>query len=484
MTFCNKEKQLIDSGFTAVDNRFIIHYLADAPEKCVAVYLIGLALANGLESDNCCEFVANRLGITCEEVMQAFEYWDELGLVHIVRDTPPSIIYLDMRSSASAIKKINTNKYRKFSLNMQAEISGRMITPHEFNEYYVFLENSVFEPDALVAVAKYCVELKGNDISYGYILTVARNQLSRGAYTLEVVSERLNSQQKYDDDLKIVFKALNAKRRFEHDDRELYEKWTKEFGFTLDTVTAVAKSCAKGGMTKLDSKLCEYYKRKLMSVKEIEQYEKRKAELYELAREINRAIGVYYQSLDAIVDEYLMRWQSYGFDDETLIYVAKYCFSSGIRTLNGLSSLIDKLHRKGVTSMSTLQTYLAELAETDACIQRVLAKCGLDRRTTANDRALYKTWTETWAMPQDVVEFVAEKAAGTNAPMAYVNRILSDYKQHGVFDIVAATQYKSQAATHATTATTAFIGGRDMERRSYTDEEISALFTALEETED
>ena len=315
MTFCNKEKQLIDSGFTAVDNRFIIHYLADAPEKCVAVYLMGLALADGLESDNCCEFIANRLNISCEEVMQAFEYWDELGLVHIVRDTPPSIIYVEMRSTASAIKKISADKYRKFSINMQDAISGRMITTHEFNEYYVFLENSVFEPDALVAVAKYCVELKGSDIGYGYILTVARNQLSRGAYTLEVVSERLNSQQKYDEDLKIVFKALSTKRRFEHNDRELYEKWTKEFGFTLDTVAAVAKKCKTGGMNKLDSLLCEYYKRNAMSVKEIEAYEQEKTRMYELAREINKAIGVYYQSLDAIVDEYITAWLRLGYDE-------------------------------------------------------------------------------------------------------------------------------------------------------------------------
>ena len=483
MTFCSKEKQLIDSGFTAVDNRFIIHYLADAPEKCAAVYLIGLALANGLETDNCCEFIANRLNITCEEVMNAFEYWDELGLIHIVRDTPPSIIYLEMRSSASALKKINVNKYKKFSINMQDAISGRMITTHEFNEYYVFLENSVFEPDALVAVAKYCVELKGKDIGYRYILTVAKNQLARKAYTLASVSERLNSQQKYDEDLKIVFKVLETNRSFEHDDRELYEKWTKELGYTLDTITAVAKKCKKGGMTKLDSLLTEYYTRNAMSEKEIEAYETKKEYLYELARKINRAIGVYYQSLDAIVDEYITKWDYQGYDDETLLAVAKYCFTSGIRTLNGLASVIDKLYKNGVTSLPTLQTYLARLALNDERIQRVLTKCGLDRRTTSSDRQLFKTWTEAWAMPQDVIEYVAEKAAGTNTPMAYVNRILSDYKQHGVFDLAAAEQYKPQGNAQATTATTAYIGGRDMERRQYTDEEISALFTALDEEE-
>ena len=484
MTFCNKEKQLIDSGFTAVDNGFLLNYMPDAADVRSAVYLLGLALADSSGTDNSCQTIANKLGVSCDDVMSAFLYWEELGLVAISNETPPRVTYLSARTAGDSLKKIKPSKYAKFSKDIQAAIEGRLITVNEYNEYYNFLENTTFEPAALVAVAKYCAELKGGNIGYQYVLTVARNQLHRGATTLEAVTDRLNSQQKYDGDLKLVFKAMGSNRKFEHADREAYEKWTKEFGFTLDTVVAVAKSCKTGGMTRLDGKLTEYYKRGAMSVKEIEAYESEKTRLYDLARAINKTIGVYYQSLDTIVDEYVTAWLRRGYDDETLLAVAKYCFKSGIRTLNGLASVIDKLYKNGVTSLNTLKTYLARLALNDEHIQRVLVKCGLDRKTTSSDRQLYKTWTESWAMPQDVIEYVAEKAAGTNAPMAYVNRILSDYKQHGVFDLAAAEQYKSQATAQSSTATTAFIGGRDMERRTYTDDEISALFTALDETED
>ena len=484
MTFCNKEKQLIDSGFTAVDNSFLLNYLPDAADVRSAVYLLGLALSDSNGTDNSCQTIANKLSISCDDVMSAFLYWEELGLVAISADTHPRVTYLSTRGAGDALKRVKPSKYAKFSKDIQAVIEGRLITVNEYNEYYNFLESTTFEPSALVAVAKYCTELKGNNISYQYVLTVARNQLLRGATTLEAVSDRLNSQQKYDGDLKLVFKALGSNRKFEHTDRDSYERWTKEFGFTLDTIVTVAKNCKTGGMTKLDSKLTEYYKRGAMSSKEIQAYEEEKTALYELARGINKTIGVYYQSLDTIVDEYITAWLRRGYDDETLLAVAKYCFKSGIRTLNGLASVIDKLYKHGVTSIKTLEAYLARLADNDEAIQRTLVKCGLDRRTTASDRQLYKTWSEVWAMPQDVIEYVAEKAAGTNAPMAYVNRILSDYKQHGVFDVASAEQYKAQSNIAASTATTAYIGGKDMERRQYTDEEISALFTALDETED
>ena len=484
MTFCSKEKQLIDSGSTAVDNSFLLNYMPDAADIRSAVYLLGLALADSNGTDNSCETIANKLAISCDDVMSAFLYWEEIGLVAISDETPPRVTYLSTRGAADSLKKIKPSKYAKFSKDMQAAIEGRLITVNEYNEYYNFLESTTFEPAALVAVARYCAELKGGNISYQYVMTVARNQLLRGATTLAAVTDRLNSQQKYDGDLKLIFKAMGSNRKFEHADREAYEKWTKEFGFTLDTVVAVAKECKTGGMTKLDRLLTEYYKRGAMSCKEIAAYEKEKARLYDLARAINKTIGVYYQSVDTIVDEYITKWLHRGYNDETLLAVAKYCFTSGVRTLNGLSAIIDKLYRNGVTSIATLETYLDNLAKKDERIQSVLAKCGLDRKTTSSDRQLYKTWTDVWAMPHDVIEYVAEMAAGTNAPMAYVNRILSDYKQHGVYSLQQATQYKSQANWQATTATTAQISNKDIERRTYTDDEISALFTVLEETED
>ena len=132
--------------------------------------------------------------------------------------------------------------------------------------------------------------------------------------------------------------------------------------------------------------------------------------------------------------------------------------------------------------MTSLDNYFALLADIDEKIRVVLTKCGLDRRTTANDRLLYKTWTETWNMPLELINYAAELAAGTASPIAYVNRVLSDWKQRGVTTIEQAklnkTSEKSVAATSAS-----FVGGTPIERRHYTDEQLNALFSALDEEE-
>ena len=486
MAFCDKEKQFIDSGYTTVDNKFIFNYLPDAADIRASIYLFGLALSDSDGDDNCCETIARKFNISCEDVISAFQYWEELGLVHIVNSQPPRVIYLALAGATTALKKIKPSKYAKFTRDIQDAISGRMITVAEYNEYYMFLENTTFEPEALVAVARYCVELHGNDINYPYILTVARNQLKKGATTLAAVTDNLSSQQKYDTELMLVFKALSLRsRHITYADRDNYEKWSKSYGFSGDVILYVAKKCKAGGLTKLDNLLSQYYRNGVFSEKEIAHFEQEKTHLYDLAKAINRAIGVYYQSLDTVIEEYVLKWLRKGYDDETLLAIAQYSFKSGTRTLNGLDAIIEKLYKKGVTNLTSLDAYLNTLADTDKTIQTVLDKCGLVRRTIARDRALYKTWTEDWNMPLDVILYAAELSAGAQNPLTYLNRILSDYKQSGIVTVEQARAHKGRdTKTTTTTAATAYIGGRDMERRQYTDEEIGALFTALDETED
>ena len=479
MAFCIKEKQLVEQGVTYLDNKFILNYVPDAPDKCLAVYLLGLTLADSEGEDNACETIAKKLSITEEEVFAAYLYWEELGLVCLTHDNPQKVLYLSVKDNSAALKKIKPSKYAKFTREIQNVIAGRMITPNEFDEYYTFLESTTFEQEALVAVAKYCTELKGADINYRYILTVARNQLQKGATTLAVVQDNLNSQQKYDEDLKLVFKALGITKKFEHSDREMYEKWTNEFGFTQDVIVAVAKNAKGKGMNKLDANLTEYYKKGALSVTEIEYYKQEKERLTELAKQLNRAIGVYYQSVDAIIDEYLLVWQRRGYDDETILAIAKYCFRSGIRTLQGVAAIMDKLYKNGITTVAALDGYLAELTQTDAEIKRVLELAGLERNVTSSDRSLFRTWAK-WNMPKDVIQYVAGKSAGTTAPMAYINRILADCKQKG---ITTPEQLEANEKTAATSAKKVIIG-KDIERAEYTDEQLNALFTALDDTEE
>ena len=59
---------------------------------------------------------------------------------------------------------------------------------------------------------------------------------------------------------------------------------------------------------------------------EIDSFEKEKSDLYSLAKEINKTIGLYYENLEGIVENYILKWINMGFDKELLLEIALYCF--------------------------------------------------------------------------------------------------------------------------------------------------------------
>ena len=480
MAFCCKDKQLVSESFTVLENKFILNYMPEAPEGVVRVYLLGLALCDQPDGVNNVEHIAKKLGLTESDVVAAYDYWEELGLVQVIASNPPQVVYLPIGDDN--VRTVSSSKYAKFSKEMQKVITGRMIGVSEFNAYYDFLErHEGFDWEALVAVANYCVDYKGNNINYPYILTVASAQYRKGNYTAEMVVDALTTNLKHDDDLRVLFKTMHIRRTIEYADRELYEKWSKGMGYTLDVVNTVAKDCKVGGMKKLDALLCEYHKMGALDIKEIASYTENKQMLFDIAKDVTKNLGVYYQSLDVVVDEYVCKWARFGFDADTLVMLARYCFRNSVRTLAGLDNTVEKFYKMGYTTTESILQYMNAVVANDKVIKRLLEKAGLQRNVTSSDRKLYKTWTENWFMPAELVEFAVEKSVTASNPMQYANKVLASYKSSGITTVEQAQTTVVAAALPSTTKQT--TQQHSFDQHEYTDDEINALFTDLENLE-
>jgi Replication initiation and membrane attachment protein (DnaB). len=200
--------------------------MPDTEHKFISVYIFGLYLSCSADNINTIETMENALNLTEEEIHLAYNYWEELGICVVLDTTPFTVVYNNI-NNGEVFRKIKPNKYKTFNKGIQTQLTGRMITPSEFNEYYTFLEDSFFEPEALLAVAKYCVALKGDNVSYNYILAVARNLSKNGIRTEEAVNDRLNKPLPFINELKEVFKALKIRRQIDFSDRDLLRKMDK-----------------------------------------------------------------------------------------------------------------------------------------------------------------------------------------------------------------------------------------------------------------
>jgi len=483
MALCSFSSSLSMDGVTLVENTFLSEFLPNAPEGAVKTYLYGRFLcSNPHEEDNTLESMAAVLDLSEDELLTSFSYWEDMGLVTIVKKQPIEIKFLPIKVYTGSGKLRNKEKYADFNKQAQELLTSRQITPNEFNEYYTLIETYHFEPEAVIMIIRYCTELKGNGVNYPYILAVAKSFARDNIKTEQAVSEKLEEQERASAEIKAVLTALGVRREADAEERNLYLKWTNGLGFTQGVILDVAKSQGKtGGMHKLDSTLTKYYELHLMSVKEINEYASTRENLFNIAREVTRTIGQYYQVLDGVVETYVTSWVQKGFSRETLNLIATYCLSNNLRTLDTVNETINRFFKLGLISTEAINQYIDDILNENNKIKSVLELAGLLRNVNSSDRELYKVWHNDWQLPDDVIRFVAQNSKSREYPISYINKILSEFHAKNIVTLDAAKANLSQSA--ATSAKAKTENNKEFSQRSYSKGELSALFDSLDDVE-
>lgn len=483
MALCSYSSKFIMDGYTIIDNTFLNEFLPQATGDDVKVYLYGLTLCNNPNvEENCLDMMTKVLSLTEDQILKAFSYWQELGLVQMVSTKPLEIKFLPVRAHSGSIKIRNKDKYSDFNKQMQAVITGRMMTPIEFNEYYSLIEIYHFEPEALVLIAKYCTTIKNNAIGYPYILAVARSFAADGLKTCETIEQKFIEQEKSSKEIKQVLDALGIKREADIEERNLYVKWTNSFGFAHGTIISIAKSLKKkGGFAKLDALITKYYELKLFSIDDISAFSQQQESMLEIAKEISKNLGLYYQNLENVISTYVVDWTKKGYDQTTLSFLSNYCFKQSIRTLDGMNVIIQKFYKLGLISIESIEQYIGSILKADENIKQVLEQTGLMRSVSNFDREFFKTWTTHWNFSLDQILLAAKTAEGKVNPMSYLNKILADLYAKGISsDAEIKKHLKSATKTNVQTSA---VVQNDFEKRPYSTKELSAVFDSLDDVE-
>ncbi len=483
MGLCSFSSSLVMDGTTSVDNAFINEFLPKAPDGYVKVYLYGLSqCTNPYSDDNSLSSMSIILKMTEDEIIDAYSYWQDMGIVQIISNDPIEIKYLPIKSHSGSAKLRVKSQYEDFNNQVQQILSGRMIRPNEYNEYYHLIESYHFEPEALVMIIKYCTTLKNTSVNYPYILTVARSFEQEGIKSAAALEAKFLEQERAGKEIKEVLSTLGLKRDADLEERNMYLKWINTYGFAQGTILEVAKlQKKKGGFAKLDESLKKYAEQKLFSMEDIASFNESKESMFTLAREISKTIGLYYQNLESVVDTYITDWLKKGYDSETLKAIATYCFKQSIRTLEGVNSIICKFFKLGLVSLQSINEYIQGLANIDNNIREVLDNCKITRLVNTYDRDFYNTWTSAWNFTHEIIMLVAASSAGKSQPIQYMNKVLSNFYAEKISDITVIKKRleNMNISTPSTNNNTAL----NYEMRDYKKEELDALFDSLDDIE-
>ena len=479
MAFCKYSIDMLANNSVEIDNIFINNYLPFANSDAVKVYVYGLYKCQDSSGrDNTLENFANELHMSQEDVEAAFSYWQEQGLVQILNVIPFEVRYLPITDVLNNTKKYNAKKYESFNAQAQEILCGRMITPNEYREYYDIIERFHMEKEALLMIINYCVNIKGDNVGYAYITTIAKDWANQKILTSKQVEDRLMEFETLRSGMEFICKLLGIKRLPNIEERAVYQKWIQQ-GFDDEVLAYVAKSLkAKNKTTFLamDKLLDKYFSQKLFSVNEIELYEEEKSKAIQIARALTKNLGLYYENIEPVVDNYIFSWLNLGFSEKMLEEVSNYAFKTNVRTLEGMNKVLAKFHKMGILSEQSLSQYFDEVLSVDKQIKTLLEAIGLSRNVNQFDRDKFKVWTQVWKMPQDVLDYACTLAVGKEQPMQYLSSIISSFHDKNIttiedaknsFDIIAPKTNKSNFSTG----------------RSYTKEEMNSLFQSIEEIE-
>ncbi len=472
MSFCSFSKDNIRSGKTFLDNTFISNYLPDAPDNAVKVYLYGLYLCQNSETTSDVTAFAEILGISIDEVVDCFKYWDDYGLVSIVSQEPFSVRYHQINDTTAKYRRLNPEKYEDFTKNVQSIITERMISVTEFNEYFNLMENTTLKPEAFLLLIKYCAEIKGANIGYKYVLTVAKDFISRGITTPELIERELDGYFVSSSDISEVFKHLKSTKTPEIEDMQAYKHWTTKLGFEHQFILDVIKISKTKTFKKLDKVMDELYSNKCFVISDAEKYFSAKKELYELASEITKKLGLYVEVLDNVLSSYVSPWLAKGFNGETLLFIADYCFRKNKRTFELMDQTVKTLHKLGLITIQSITLYVEKFNKNDEFIEKFLKFAGVERKANFWDRENLENW-RSWNFTDDMILEASKRSSHTSNPVAYMNSILSNWKSMGVFTVsdIPKTQPQKQNSAHFEN------------ERKYTREELDEVFEAFEKFE-
>ena len=387
------------------------------------------------DSDFGLKAMAEVLKCSEQRIIDAFAFWEDYDLVEVLSKSPFAVQYLPVSVAVGRPKKVHYEQYGDFNKELQRKMQkvGKFVSAGDYLKYMRFLEENTMQPQALLLVVEYCINKQGTAVSPSYVFNKAKKLLSGGATTYEQVERALSNYNAKESELQAVISALGAHHVLDETDYSLYRKWTETLGFVKESVLITAKNIKHGSMNTLDVTLEELYEKGKMEEKEIAEYLTEREMLAALTFRIARKLGVKVSNPIAYIDEYVEKWYNYGFEESSLLDIALFCLKTERGNFDSMDAIVAKLFEKGIVDKESVKNLLKEKNEELKLFEKIRELCGNIRKNAANV-SLIRTWRD-WNFNDQMILEAAKRSATSSNPVPYINKILSEWKREGIFNI-------------------------------------------------
>lgn len=443
MSFSAYSKEFTENMYTTVENKFITKYLPQADGDAVRAYLYGLYLC-GVKDDFDAHAMAKLLKIDYPRLQEIFGFWEECDLVRVLSKDPLFVEYLPVSSSVGRPKPLRAEKYSEFNRELLKQLSkvGKDFKPYEHQRILEFLENYPMEQQAFLLISEYCAKKDGEKLSSQHILNKAKKLCDEHKYTFEQVERELADFNENERELSRIYNILGIYRKPQESDYVYLDRW-REAGMSEKAVYAAASALGKGTVKTLDALITELIEKSALSEKDAKEYLARRAMTAELVFAVARKLGVKVQNPRAYIEEYAEKWLERGYEPESLVKLAGFCFKLGY-DFQGMDGVVKSLYEAGIVDEDGVSNYLASREKELKLLESIQSVCGVVKKTM-NALDMVAAW-RSWEFSDKMIIEAAKRSTGASAPLSYMNKLLSEWKRTGVKDVASIPERTAQTS--------------------------------------
>ena len=448
---------------TPIENMFLLEYLPTAPDGFLRVYLYARMLCLHPELGQEIGDVARALNMEEDAVLNAFQYWEQQGLVEKLSDRPASYAIRPLRGDAAVQAEADRDyyKYREYNSSLQDMFgAAELLEPKHYKIANDWLNVLGYTQDAALKLLEYEMRLPGGRKPAAVFRRADKRAVEwaeRGIRTIEDVERAIA----YDDRVYAMARAamsqLGINRKPTLSELDCVRRWIDEWKLTeADVIAACAQT------TKSRAPSIGYLDAILRSRMEGDAHF---AAVKDILRELGAVCAVptpdQTKKYAALLEQ--------GFEPEAILLAAVQCARKRKNSFEELEWMIGKWGEAGVRTREQAERYVSDMQQATREVRALLEAAGLSRRPNMDDLERYEGWKREHS--PELLRCAAECARGARMPVKYMDKLLLEWKRAGI-ETPEAARAQHGAATAAPTA----APKQNYQQHSYTEADFGEDF--------
>ena len=469
---------------TPVENQFILEYLPEAKGDYVKVYLYGLMRCYHPEDDMSLARMCHELNMTEEDVTAAFRYWERRRLVRRISDNPPQWQYINIKQKNLVSDEDSDPEYEDFSNAVyEAFDKVRRLHGSELSACFEWHEGLKLPTEVIIMLLNRMVELKGKNFRISEAEKVAVQMANENVQSVEAAEEFFSRDGQAYTGIRKILKKMGKRYLPSEAQVSLYRKWTRDWGFSPEAIEAALELTAKGDPSLgyldgiLNSLRQENPEAGEMTADNVRDSAKRADGLREVLKELGKG-DVNARNLE------LYGQMTELYPQEIILTAAKECGHNGKDTAEVLK-LLQAWKEKGLSTPKEVKDYVKSFHDQTALIRELRKIWGTDEnRIGKTDRSLLSKWENEMGFDREMILAAAVYAAEAKQPMAYLDKILADYREKGIRTPEQAKKdHEGRKGNNTAKSNSKVLPAQDFAQRDYSgvqDEMMKSLAKEME----